>query len=85
VLFRSAVGVVFFTSLAEFVRVFAGIPVTWGTAALDVVVVTLPTAAALWLQANLTPADSVAAATPTPPVPITAAVALDEMTGPMAA
>ena len=82
-LFRCAIGVVFFTNLAEFFRMLVGIPVTWGTVALDAGVVTLPITVALWFQAKLPSTDSFAsdAAMPTPPMPVSAAIEFESSAG----
>ena len=59
VLAHSAVMIVYFTCLAEFARVFLGLPMAWGGAALDAVMATLVVGAAFWLQENATSADTV--------------------------
>ena len=50
--------IVYFTGLAEFLRVFLGLPLSWGGAASDAAAATLVVGIALWFRADFTPGDT---------------------------
>src|SRR3954453_19314975 len=50
--------VAFLTGLAAFVRVFAGLPLGWGSAVLDAAVIAVPVGLGFWLEARWGPAGA---------------------------
>jgi hypothetical protein len=58
VLLGCVIMVVYFTGLAEFLRVFLGLPLSWGGAASDAAVATLVVSIALWFRTSFTSGDT---------------------------
>jgi hypothetical protein len=58
VLLGCVIMVVYFTGLAEFLRVFLGLPLSWGGAASDAAVATLVAGIALWFRTSFTSGDT---------------------------
>ena len=50
--------ILYFTGIIEFLRVFLGLPLSWGGAALDAAIATLMVSIVLWLRTNFMSKDA---------------------------
>ena len=50
--------ILYFTGIIEFLRVFLGLPLSWGGAALDAAIATLMVSIVLWLQTSFASEDA---------------------------